>query len=92
MREDSVPAWCVERSRFARRPLQICKGLLTNLDLSLVLPVPTAEQAKESGIVPTMQRLVEERLQFEEMDDSNILVTCENCQKKTFAVKWSEIT
>ena len=58
----------------------------------LVLPVPTAEQAKESGIVPTMQKLLEERLKCEEMDDPNNLVTCENCQKKTFAVKWSEIT
>ena len=35
----------------------------------LVLPVPTAEQAKESGIVPTMQKLLEERLKCEEMDD-----------------------
>ena len=43
----------------------------------LVLPVPTAEQAKESGIVPTMQKLLEERLKFEEMDDPNNLVTCE---------------
>ena len=58
----------------------------------LVLPVPTAEQAKESGIVPTMQKLLEERLKCEEVDDPNNLVTCENCQKKTFAVKWSEIT
>ena len=58
----------------------------------LVLPVPTAEHAKESGIVPTMQKLLEERLKCEEMDDPNNLVTCENCQKKTFAVKWSEIT
>ena len=58
----------------------------------LVLPVPTAEQAKESGIVPTMQKLLEERLKCEEMDDPNNLVTCENCQTKTFAVKWSEIT
>ena len=58
----------------------------------LVLPVPTAEQAKESGIVPTLQKLLEERLKCEEMDDPNNLVTCEHCQEKTCAVKWSEIT
>ena len=37
-------------------------------------------------------RMVQERLKYEEMDDPNNLVTCENCQKKTFSVKWSEIT
>ena len=58
----------------------------------LVLPVPTSEQVKESGIVPTMQNLLQERLKCEEMDDANNLVTCEKCQKKTCAVKWSEIT
>ena len=36
--------------------------------------------------------MVQERLKYEEMDDPNNLVTCENCQKKTFSVKWSEIT
>ena len=58
----------------------------------LVLPVPTAEQAKESGIVPTMQKLLEERLKCEEMDDPNNLVLCEKCNEKTCSVKWSEIT
>ena len=72
----------VARSRFARKPSQIW----------CCLPVPTSEQVKESGIVPTMQSLFQEWLKREEMNDANNLVTCEKCQKKTCAVKWSEIT
>ena len=55
-------------------------------DSHLVLLVPTGGQAKES-IVPTMQMLLEARLKCEEMSDANNLVTYENCQKKTCAVK-----
>ena len=58
----------------------------------LVVPVPTAKEAQESGYVPTMQQLLEERLKSEEMDDANNLVTCDICKRKTTAVKWSEIT
>ena len=68
--------------------IKVCEETFTDL----VLPVPTAEHAKESGIVPTMQKLLEERLKCEEMDDPNNLVTCENCRMKTLAVKWTEIT
>ena len=58
----------------------------------LVVPVPTAKEAQESGYVPTMQQLLEERLKSEEMDDADNLVTCDICERKTRAVKWSEIT
>lgn len=57
----------------------------------LVLPVPTAKEVLETGRVPTTQMLFEERLKFEEMDAEN-LVSCDICQKKTQAGKWSEIT
>ena len=57
----------------------------------LVVPVPTEDAVKASGIVPTIQMLLEQRLQFEEMDSDN-LVECEHCQRKTQAGKWSEIT
>eukprot|EP00435_Cladocopium_sp_Y103_P041522 s2572_g11.t1 len=48
--------------------------------------------AKESGIVPTIQKLLQERLKCEEMDDPTNLVVCEKCDKNTCSVKWSEIT
>ena len=57
----------------------------------LVVPVPTEDAVKASGIVPTIQMLLEQCLQFEEMDSDN-LVECEHCQRKTQAGKWSEIT
>ena len=57
----------------------------------LVLPVPTAKEVQQTGRVPTTQMLFEERLKFEEMDAEN-LVSCDICQKKTQAGKWSEIT
>ena len=38
------------------------------------------------------QKLLEELLKSEEMDDPNNLVVCEKCRAKTCAVKWTEIT
>ena len=49
----------------------------------LVLPVPTAEQAKESGIVPAIKKLLQKCLKC--MADAQNLVTCEKCQNKTCA-------
>eukprot|EP00438_Fugacium_kawagutii_P025822 Skav200500 [mRNA] locus=scaffold450:321056:323736:- [translate_table: standard] len=57
----------------------------------LVLPVPTAKEVEKSGIVPTIQVLLQDRLKFEHMDSDN-LVECPVCQKKTHAGKWSEIS
>eukprot|EP00438_Fugacium_kawagutii_P015303 Skav221892 [mRNA] locus=scaffold1395:645809:648640:+ [translate_table: standard] len=57
----------------------------------LVLPVPTAKEVEKSGIVPTIQVLLQNRLKFERMDSDN-LVECPVCQKKTQAGKWSEIS
>ena len=56
----------------------------------LVVPVPTAKEVKETGCVPTIQKLLEERLKFEELD-AECLVNCDVCQKKTQVGKWSEI-
>eukprot|EP00913_Durusdinium_trenchii_P029546 g27696.t1 len=58
----------------------------------LVVPVPTEKEAKASGSVPTAQKLLDERLKYEDMDDDDNLVFCEVCQKNTRATKWSEIT
>jgi hypothetical protein len=68
----------VERSRFARRPLQIwyCQ-------------CPLQRRPKR---VASYQKLLEELLKSEEMDDPNNLVVCEKCRAKTCAVKWTEIT
>ena len=49
----------------------------------LVLPVPTAEQAKESCIVPAIKKLLQKCLKC--MADAKNLVTCEKCQKETCA-------
>eukprot|EP00438_Fugacium_kawagutii_P015774 Skav224437 [mRNA] locus=scaffold3233:142580:143421:+ [translate_table: standard] len=53
----------------------------------LVLPVPTAKEVEKCGIVPTIQVLLQERLKSEHMDSDN-LVECPVCQKKTQAGKW----
>ena len=56
----------------------------------LVVPVPTAKEVKETGCVPTIQKLLEEWLKFVELD-AECLVNCDVCQKKTQVGKWSEI-
>ena len=56
----------------------------------LVVPVPTAKEVEETGCVPTIQKLLDERLKFEELD-AECLVNCDVCQKKTQVRKWSEI-
>ena len=56
----------------------------------LVLPVPTAEQAKGSGIVPAIKKLLQKCLKC--MADAQNLVTCEKCQKKTCAGNWRKIS
>ena len=56
----------------------------------LVVPVPTAEEVEEMGCVPTIQKLLEERLKFEELD-AECLVHCDRCKKKTRVGKWTEI-
>ena len=58
----------------------------------LVVPIPTEEAVKASGIIPNIQMLLEQLLQFEEMDTDN-LVECEHCNhRKTQSVKWTETT
>ncbi|CAJ1372296.1 unnamed protein product [Effrenium voratum] len=58
--------------------------------MDLVLSVPTEQQVTASGVVPTTQMLLNERLKFEELDD-DCLVTCERCQEKRKMGKWCEI-
>ena len=50
------------------------------------------EQVKDSGIVPTMPKLLEEHLKVEEMNDPDHLLKRENCGKEMCAVKWTSIT
>lgn len=57
----------------------------------LVLSVPTEEQVMQSGMLPNIQMLFNQRLQFEMMTDDNLL-HCEKCNKNTRAGKWAEIT
>ena len=47
----------------------------------LMVPVPTAKEVKETGCVPIIQKLLEERLKFEELD-AECLVNCDICQSK----------
>ena len=56
----------------------------------IVVPVPTAKEVNETGRVPTIQELLDERLKFEELD-AECLVTCESCRRKTQVCRWSEI-
>lgn len=57
----------------------------------LVLSVPTDEEVKAAGSIPTIQKLVNKRLEFEMLDEDSLLF-CEGCQAKTRAGKWCEIT
>lgn len=56
----------------------------------LVLSVPTEEQVKAAGSIPTTQALLEDRLKFEELD-ADCLVNCDRCQDKRQMGKWCEI-
>jgi len=56
----------------------------------LVLPVPPEEMVLKMGQVPTTQNLLDKRLQFEVLDEDN-LVFCESCQKNMRHGKWTEI-
>ena len=56
----------------------------------LVVPVPTAKEVKETGRVPTMQELLDERLKLEELD-AECLVNCDICRRMTQVRRWSEI-
>eukprot|EP00928_Gymnodinium_smaydae_P018204 TRINITY_DN1692_c0_g1_i1.p1 TRINITY_DN1692_c0_g1~~TRINITY_DN1692_c0_g1_i1.p1 ORF type:complete len:1153 (+),score=163.20 TRINITY_DN1692_c0_g1_i1:165-3461(+) len=71
---------------------QVCKNVKTKPETftDLVLPVPTEQQVLSSGVLPTIQGLINQRLQFEYLDDDNLL-ECECCQRKQRHGKWSEI-
>ncbi|CAE7860130.1 Usp17lb, partial [Symbiodinium sp. KB8] len=63
---------------------------LAQAKADLVLSVPTEEQVKAAGSIPTTQALLEDRLKFEELD-ADCLVNCDRCQDKRQMGKWCEI-
>jgi len=56
----------------------------------LVLPVPKERDVLSSGVLPTTQALLDQRLRFEHLDSDN-LVFCEGCQQNARVGKWCEI-
>jgi len=71
---------------------QVCGNIKTRPETfsDLVLTVPKQADALKAGIMPTTQMLLDERLQYELMDEE-CLVSCDTCQTKTRAGKWCEI-
>eukprot|EP00927_Polykrikos_kofoidii_P031181 TRINITY_DN26851_c0_g1_i1.p1 TRINITY_DN26851_c0_g1~~TRINITY_DN26851_c0_g1_i1.p1 ORF type:complete len:1033 (+),score=188.17 TRINITY_DN26851_c0_g1_i1:366-3464(+) len=71
---------------------QVCGNVRSNPETfsDIVLTVPTQEEVAKTQIVPAIQDLVNQRLNFEYLDDDNLLF-CEACQTKQRTGKWCEI-
>lgn len=71
---------------------QVCATIKTRPETftDLVLPVPTADEVEKTGVVPTVQNLLDQRLQFELMDEDEP-VNCDTCNQKQRFGKWCEI-
>eukprot|EP00929_Paragymnodinium_shiwhaense_P081519 TRINITY_DN42683_c0_g1_i1.p1 TRINITY_DN42683_c0_g1~~TRINITY_DN42683_c0_g1_i1.p1 ORF type:complete len:1169 (-),score=244.46 TRINITY_DN42683_c0_g1_i1:112-3618(-) len=57
----------------------------------IVLTVPKEDEVKASHVIPSIQKLVNQRLAFELLDEDSKLF-CDACQVNTRAGKWCEIT
>lgn len=71
---------------------QVCMNVKAKPETfsDLVLPVPSVDEVQVAMVMPTVQALINQRLQFEYLDEDNML-ECERCQQKQRHGKWSEI-
>jgi len=71
---------------------QVCKNIKSRPETfsDIVLSVPKDSEVKASGQIPTMQVLLDQRLKFELMEETEP-VHCDKCDKKQRTGKWCEI-